>query len=428
MKKTQFRWLVVALLFFICVLNYIDRDSISFSIDIIAKEFHLNALSMGWIMGIFGAGYFVTTFISGFIVDRTGPRIVLSISVAFWSLAMFITGLTPIVLIIYVARLLLGLAEGPNFPAMTRALADWLPRRQQSAAFAWSLAAVPFGLMIGAPIVSQLIAHFSWRIMFIILGCVSLLWIPLWMIFFKNHPKEAKQVNEAELFLITHDNPPEDNTAMPFKTVCRFIFSNPTLVVNYYAFFVFGYFLYFMMSWLPTYLEQAHHMSIESAGWFSTLPWGLSVITLISLGYLSDWLQHKTGKARISKSYLIFATQLIAGLLLIAVITSHQQTLSLALLAVSVAVLMSGNAAYFTVNVDIAHKYAGSALGVMDACFAAATLIAPTLSGFLINVTGNFRAPIIILIILCLSSSILVWCFHRPERYGCLQHLPKTNE
>ena len=107
MKKTQFRWLVVALLFFICVLNYIDRDSISFSIDIIAKEFHLNALSMGWIMGIFGAGYFVTTFISGFIVDRTGPRIVLSISVAFWSLAMFITGLTPIVLIIYVARLLL---------------------------------------------------------------------------------------------------------------------------------------------------------------------------------------------------------------------------------------------------------------------------------------------------------------------------------
>jgi MFS transporter, ACS family, hexuronate transporter len=419
-KKTNYRWLIVIFLFTICVLNYIDRDSISFSISAIAKEFHLNTLDMGWIMGIFGAGYLVTTFFSGFIVDRTGSRTLLSISVVFWSIAMFMMGLTPVVLIIYLARLLLGLAEGPNFPSMTRTLADWLPQKEQSAAFAWSLASVPFGLMIGAPIVSQLITHFSWRIMFVILGCISLLWVPLWLIFFKNHPSEVSHVNEAELNLIENNKPSSEKPKVPFKTACRFIFSNPTLLVNYYAFFVFGYFLYFMMSWLPTYLKSVDHMSITSAGWFSTLPWGLSVITLIGLGYVSDWLQQKTGKARIAKSYVIFFTQLIAGLLLIPVILVHQQTLSLALLTVSVAVLLGGNSAYFTVNVDVAHEYAGSALGVMDACFAASTLLAPVLSGFFINLTGQFNMPIIILIGLCLSSALLVWCFHRPERYGCL--------
>ena len=421
MKKTYHRWVVVSLLFIICVLNYIDRDSISFSINAIAGEFHLNSLDMGWMMGIFGIGYLITTFFSGFIIDRTGSRLILWVSVLFWSIAMIMTGLTPVVLLIYYARLLLGLAEGPNFPALTRAMADWLPQKQQSSAFSWALAAVPFGLMIGGPIVSQLITHYAWRAMFIILGCTSLLWIPIWLLFFTNRPSESRYVNAEELDLITTNKPAHDAPKIPFKTACRFIFSNPTLLVNYYAFFVFGYFLYFMMSWLPNYLEQVGHMSLASAGWFSTLPWGLSVISLISVGYLSDWLHKKTGKSRVSKSYVIFFTQCIAGLLLIPVIMIHHQSLSLALLAISVAVLLAGNAAYFTINMDIAHEYTGSAIGVMDAFFSTATLLAPTLSGFIIQITGHYDMPILLLIGLCLSSAILVLCFHQPERYGSLK-------
>lgn len=99
----------------------------------------------------------------------------------------------------------------------------------------------------------------------------------------------------------------------------------------------------------------------------------------------------------------------------------HYQSLSLALLAISVALLLAGKAAYFTINMDIAHEYRGSAIGVMDAFFSTATLLATTLSGFLIQITGHYDMPILLLISLCLSSAILVLCFQQPERYGSLK-------
>lgn len=423
--RLHYRWVVVALLFIITVLNYVDRDSLSFAISLIAHEFHLDKTDMGLVLGIFGVGYIISTLASGLIVDRIGSRVVLTVAVLFWSVAMFGTGLAPTILIVYISRVLLGVAEGPNFPGMTRALADWLPVKERGRAFAFALAAVPLGLMIGGPVLSALIEHGSWRIMFIILGFASLLWLPLWWFLYRNNPKDSCHVNDAELKLIQKNVKSSQSGArkQPRFRWCdlKFVLTNPTLLINYYAFFVFGYFLYFMLSWMPSYLKDVDHMDLSKVGWFSVAPWGLAVIILLVCGQLSDTLYKKTNSHRISRSYVIFFTQLLGGLLLIPVVLLGGHTSSLWFLSVAVAVFMGGNAAYYIVNVDIAKAKAGTALGIMDACFAFSALIAPLITGWLIQLTGHFAAGFVLLVLLCVSSAIAVLLFHHPERYGSLQ-------
>ena len=100
----------------------------------------------------------------------------------------------------------------------------------------------------------------------------------------------------------------------------RLLLINRTLLANYWAFFVFGYFLFFFMTWLPNYhLAQTVHLNVKEVGLFAILPWASAAVLLVALGYLSDYLLARTGSLRISRSLLIGVTQLLAALAVIPV-------------------------------------------------------------------------------------------------------------
>ena len=152
MKRSNYRWIVVGLLFLITITNYIDRASISFAIDKMEHLFHLNDEQMGLILGAFGIGYVITTLLGGIAVDRYGARIILLLGTLLWAISIGLTGLATGFMMVYVARILLGFAEGPNFPAMTRAIGDWLPVHERARSLSVSLIAVPLAIAIGSPI------------------------------------------------------------------------------------------------------------------------------------------------------------------------------------------------------------------------------------------------------------------------------------
>ena len=115
MAATRFHRVVIFLLFAITVVNYIDRAAISYAIPAIEQQIGLSKAAAGTILGAFGLGYAVTTLIGGFAVDRYGARIVLAVAAVLWSLSIGLTGLASGFLTLYLARTLLGMAEGPNF-------------------------------------------------------------------------------------------------------------------------------------------------------------------------------------------------------------------------------------------------------------------------------------------------------------------------
>ncbi len=417
-KKGGFRWFVIFLLFYITVVNYVDRSAIAFAIGDIQVDLGLDTKQIGLILGAFGLGYAVTTFLGGIAVDRWGARSVLLIAAVLWSGSIGVTGLAMGFATLYVARTVLGIAEGPNFPALTGAVGRWLAPHERAIALGNTLVAVPVALAIGAPVVTQLIGAFGWRGMFFALTALSVIWIPLWLIFFRNNPADSRFVGDAELAHI-HGGAEVARGRVarhaPRSTDWRFLLTNRTLVANNWAFFVFGYFLFFFMTWLPNYLAQSYHLNVREVGLFSILPWVCAAVLLVACGYLSDYLLVRTGRLRISRSLLIAGSQLLAALAVIPIAFVHDLTIAIVCITAAVAFSMSANAAYYAVNVDVTPDRAATALGIMDTGFALSGFLAPTITGWVVATFGSFVDAFLLLAVLAVASVVVVLLFHRPD-------------
>jgi MFS family permease len=376
MTRTRYRWFIIFLLFAITVVNYIDRSAISYAIPMMQRDLGLSPADTGIIFGAFGLGYAISTLIGGFAVDRYGARVMLAVAAILWSLSIGATGFASGFTFLYAARLLLGLSEGPNFPALTGAVSHWLSPHERATALGYALLAVPLALAIGGPICTELLGWLHWRLTFVALFILSIAWVPLWYFLFRDDPAESRFVNAAELAHIrTSDRsvsaaPQAVVKSWPGPAVLKMLLTNRTLLANNWAFFVFGYFLFFFMTWLPSYLEQAYGLKLHTVGLFTVLPWLAAVVVVWLLARWSDHLLQTTGRVRVASSYLIAGSQFIAALAVIPVAFTrshggyrrdHGGGRGL-----------DGRQRGSTVvNVDIVPKRAATALGIMEFAFAA---------------------------------------------------------
>nr|WP_294519633.1 MFS transporter [uncultured Rhodopila sp.] len=418
-SKGSFRWIVIVLLFYITVANYIDRSAIAFALGDIKTELGLGPSEIGLILGAFGLGYAVTTFLGGIAVDRWGARAVLLVAALLWTASIGVTGFAGGFLTLYIARTVLGVAEGPNFPALTGAVSRWLAPHERAIALGNTLVAVPIALAVGAPVSTQLIHAFGWRGMFFALTVISGIWVPLWLIFFRNDPAQSSFVSDAELKHIRGGvEAQRDRTAghvVHGVTDWRLLLTNRTLLANYWAFFVFGYFLFFFMTWLPNYLSQTYHLNVREVGLFAILPWASAAVLLVALGYLSDYLLKRTGSLRKSRTLLIGVSQLVAALAVIPIGFTASLPLAIACITIAVAFSMGANASYYAINVDIVPKRAATALGIMDTGFALSGFLAPAITGWVVSAFGSFQYAFLLMTGLALSSVLVVLLFHRPD-------------
>lgn len=424
MRATRYRWVVIAMVFAITIINYIDRSAIAFAMPLLSERFHLDSNAVGLTLGAFNIGYAVMVFVGGLMVDRWGSRMVLMYAALLWSFSIFATAFAAGLAGLFTLRLLLGVAEGPNFPALNRVVGDWLPSQERAVALATGLVAVPLALMIGGPLVSEMTLAFGWQGMFAILGVLGALWVPLWLGLYRDFPEQQRRVNDAELACIREgaaggrEQPPAElhrkyRQAQP--GAWKVLLTNPTLLANDWAFFVFGYNLFFFMGWLPTYLTRAYHLNLRQVGLFTVLPWAVAAVLLYGVGHLSDRVLRATGRLRLARSYPICITQFLGGLCLLPLLTRHSAPLALLAISLAVGFNMSANSAFYAINVDVIRERAGTALGIMDFFFAVAGLVASTMTGWIVHVTGSFHGAFLLASALNLTSVIGVLLFHHPD-------------
>ncbi|WP_367608261.1 MFS transporter [Legionella sp. W05-934-2] len=413
-SKTHFRWFIISLLFIITGVNYLDRSSIAYAIDEIAAEFHFTNDQIGFILGAFGVGYVVTTFLGGIAVDKIGAKRVLTLSMLLWGVTSLITSLANGFFLVFIARVLLGFAEGPGFPVLSRAISDWLPETERNRALAYALIAVPLSLAIGGPISSFMVTNLTWRGTYVALAILAVIWIPLWLRWFQDSPAHSPFVNEPELAYIER-NPLIASKITPTENPWRVIILNRTLLINNWAFFVFGYYLFFFMTWLPTYLSNVYKLDLTQIGLYSVAPWLAGAILMWGMGYLSDALFKRYHSLRLSRSLPISITQLLSASCIIPIILVHNIDMAMIFITLAVGLILSANASYFAVVIDLAKERTGTAIGIMDAIFAISGIAAPTLTGVFLTLTGRYEAGFILLAFLGLSSSLLVFFFHNRE-------------
>ena len=424
-ETSRFRWLVIGLAFLVTVVNYLDRSAISYAIGPLKAEFGLNDADFGFIASAFGIGYMIMTVGGGILVDRLGARRIWAAAAVLWSAVTAMMGLASGFSMLFLFRTILGIAEGPNFPALTRVVTDWLPTSERARATAIALAAVPLASVIGAPLISHLIVHLSWQLMFVVLGSLGLIWSVAWMWLFRDYPENSRFVSQAELEHIRagraiirgqSDQEMRHHELLAGKTTWRFMLFNPALLANNYAFFAFGYLLFFALTWLPGYLEETYALHLKQVGFYLIAPWLTAAVLLTLAGYLSDWLWLRTGSTRVARSHLIWICQLASALCFIPVTCIHSLPLAVTLISLGVGLGLMPNAAFYALNSDLARDRAATSLGVMDCFFAAAGIAAPALTGLLANATGNFTAAILLLVGFTLTSVVGIVLFQHPDK------------
>jgi sugar phosphate permease len=286
---------------------------------------------------------------------------------------------------------------------------------ERARALSLGLVAIPLSSVVGAPICSYLVADFGWRIMFFAISAAGILWAFVWYALFTDKPKDSPYVGEEEKKLIAATHSKEigrGSNAIDW----RFLLTHPALIANNVAYFAFGYMLFFATLWLPGYFLSQHGLNLKSVGWYLTIPWLVGAIFLKAGGVLSDWLYRKTGSGRLSRAHVIWSSQLLAAIFFVLLSFTHTLGMSLVFLSLGLGFGMMPQPAFFSTNIDVAKERAGSSQGITSSCLSLAGIIAPLLTGWLVDLTGNYQGAFLLLAGFSVIAVVTVILFHHPDR------------
>ncbi|WCK56785.1 MFS transporter [Aneurinibacillus sp. Ricciae_BoGa-3] len=388
---------------FVTGINYIDRGAIAYAQEAIIKEFHLNPKTWGEVLGYFGYGYMIGAFLGGLLADRKGPKFVWMLTGTAWSvfeiatawagdIGMALLGGSALVGFA-IFRILFGAAEGPVFSTINRTMANWASQKERGFASALGLLGVPLGAMLTAPIAVALLSVTQWRIMFVILGLIGIIWVIIWAKIFTNRPEEHAKVSKEELeeirsakdLLHTELTLTEsEQVAVPWYH----FFKNPTLIMNSIGFFAFQYVNFLLLTWTPKYLQDVFHFKLGSLWYLGMIPWIGACFTVVLGGKISDALRRKTGSLRVARSGLAAVSLFLTAICFILVQFVHSVSGVLLLMAIGNAFNFLPNSIYWTVIIDTEPSKAGSFSGVTHFIINIATIVAPTLTGALVASNG----------------------------------------
>tara|TARA_B110000503_G_scaffold142501_1_gene239508 strand:- start:1235 stop:2467 length:1233 start_codon:yes stop_codon:yes gene_type:complete len=388
--------LVIGLAFALGLVNYLDRVVISYAIGPIQKDFGVDNASFGLAMSAFAAGTLAINGISGLLLDRYGARRIWAIGLILWSLTMALMGWIHYWWLFIVFRVLLGLGEGVNFPAMNRAIADWVPREKATRATSVALLGVPGALLIGGPIFSSLIDKFGWRETFMALGSAGFVIFIAWILLYREPQKSG-----------TSSAP----TLAEYVTVLR----NPTLLATAWSFFGFGAILFFGVTWIPGYFEHKFDLKLATIGWFTTLPWALSMVGMVLIGALSDRFFRASGDIRCARIHVIWILQLLAAASFVPLASVTSSGWAVFWLTLGISFSMSANGPYYSICTDLFPKSAGAATGIIVTFFSASGVLIPFAIGWLTDATSSFDTAFLMLAGIVGSGALGLLVFARPE-------------
>lgn len=292
-------WRALALLVISGLLNYVDRANLSVGATEIQHDLHLDNYQLGLLLSAFFWTYALSQifYIAGWMVDRLNVCWVLAGGVGLWSFATGACGLAGSLGVMFALRLLLGAGESVAYPSYSRILVNSFPEHHRGFSNAAIDAGTKLGPAAGALLGGLLIPVAGWRIFFIALGIAGLLWTLAWIFWMPKSPRLASG-SRAET---------------GFGIVLRL----PELWWTAIALFCSNYFWYFLITWLPPYLEQERHFPKAKMAVFSSLSYLAIALASVASGWVSDrWIARGASPTLVRKTFagcgLGFSTVLLA--------------------------------------------------------------------------------------------------------------------
>ncbi|GAC1523666.1 MAG: MFS transporter [Collimonas sp.] len=387
------RYLMLGLMCMMYFIAYIDRVNISITAPLLKQEMGLTPTQLGLIFSSFAYPYAAMQILGGWLADKFGPRLILTTLSVIWAIATILCGLSWGLWSLLMFRFLLGIGEGGAFPAATRSFTYWMPATERGFAQGITHSFARLGGAITPPLVLLIVAAYGWRESFIILGIVSLIWSIAFVWLYRNTPLEHKWVKPAELKEIGV-NSAEMKKASAGKTPWAQMIRRMWLVT--FVDFCYGWSLWVFLTWLPSYLKDARGFDMKQLALFTALPLLAGVVGDTLGGVTSDFIYKKTGNLKLARRGLLVVGLGGALIFILPAIYTKTPLTAVFLLAASFFFLELTNAVLWSLPLDIAGKFAGTAGGMMNTGFGVAGMISPAAFGFLIERTGSYEVPFLI--------------------------------
>jgi MFS family permease len=373
------------------LINYIDRGNLSIAAPILKIEMDLSSTQLGLLFSSFFWTYTFALFFMGWLVDHFDVNWVLLIGFSLWSFATAATGIAHTFTVLLMMRLLLGLGESVAFPSFSKILATHVSESFRGLANGICIAGMKFGPAFGTLGAGLLIVTYGWRRIFLYIGLLSLLWIPLWLIFKPARKDSSREAAASDANLMT-------------------LFSLRSFWGSSLGHFSANYVLYFMVSWLPLYLVQERHLSPRFMVTVSGLYYSADALCALFAGFLTDILIRSGHSVTSVRKSAMFLGHTLAAIGLVGCATAAPQSYLYWLALTSAGSGTSGSGVFVFAQTIAGAKFAGKWAGFQNGFGNLAGVVGPAITGFLVTSTGHFAVPFYITALISFLGG-LAWSF-----------------
>jgi ACS family D-galactonate transporter-like MFS transporter len=371
-RSKGFLWFALVLLVVSVCINYIDRGNLSVAGTDVSKEFGADPQQMGKLYSAFFFTYAFSQVFAGWLIDRINVNWLYAGGYLIWSGATALTGLVTGYEMLFALRLLLGMAESVSYPCYSKIIAGGFPEQQRGVANSLIDAGSKAGPALGVLICGTLLSHYGWRTMFLIIGGVSMAWLIPWVYVAIN-----QKVDTGRAF------------SGPAPSMQE-ILSKRSAWGTFIGLFCYNYTWYFLITWLPSYLEKERHYTKDMLSTFGSLPfWGVAVSSLCA-GTLSDALIRRgASPTKVRKGFLV--TGLAMATLVLPANLVQDQRISMGILIVACLSMGLASSNIWALTQRLAGRgAAGKWTGLQNGFGNLAGVVAPWLTGWTVHRSGSF--------------------------------------
>jgi MFS family permease len=351
-------------------LNYVDRGALPTAAHLIQADLHLTSSQLGVLLSAFFWTYATIQVPIGWLAERYGAHRVLAIGLAVWALATMLVGVVSSYLLLLVLRLMLGVGESVGFPCTSKILASTVPSESLGTANGIIAFAYLLGPAVGIYLGGLLIEGYGWRTTFVVFGLLSLLWLWPWSrVTVQQRAARPVSADVATIWMILRQRALWGTGLGHFSS---------------------NYTFYFMLSWLPLYLVRERGFSNLEMAQLAGSAYLVNAVFAMAGGWAIDRYIARTGSTNFGYKAVMGATHLGAIVCMLCMALGPRPV-ALACIFVYQALCGLSSPGVFAISQILAGPAAaGRWVGIQNTLGNLAGIIAPALTGFVIDWTGHF--------------------------------------
>ena len=376
MRSTRAPYALIVLLGAALMINYVDRGTISTAAPLLERQLGLTPSQLGWVLSAFFWAYVPSQPLMGWFTDRFGAARVLAAGFALWSVATVLAGVSAGVAALVGARLFMGVGESVTYPSALALLAQRVTDRYRARATSVLQLGGMVGPALGTFLGGMIMVRYGWRAMFIALGLASLVWLIPWS-------RQMRSAPAATRVLSTGAGP-------SFADILRQRGLWGTVLGNFCS----NYAFYFVFTSLPLYLVHERRLSLLSMTHLTSGFFLIDSLSVLATGWLLDaWMRRGASANRAYKSALVLSAAGVGACLL----ASGGAAITGAVVLLLAAAVMDGVNAPAVCS--LVQHFAGPLasgrwMGVQNAVSNVAGMVAPVVTGYLVEATGHYTAAL----------------------------------